>query len=315
MVRGLNSTFVVTSSALLLFGVLFGLVSCGGPDATRFGGESVPAATAMVNDSSANSASAAGGEAANSRLKARFVYFQEDAAERAKRIIYTADISLVVKSMTETEAEIGKLLKQYGGYVGQSNVDRRQGENLTGRWQVRMPAQQFNDFLEAVSKLGVAETRTQNAQDVSEEFVDLEAQITNKKRLEERIVGLLKEANGKIKDVIEVEHELARVRGEIEQMEGRLRYLANRTELTTITITARQEENYEPPAAPTFANRVTQAWYSSLSKLRSFGEELLVATVAAAPWVLAFGVVLVPTAWYTRRRVMAGVRSALVDKE
>jgi hypothetical protein len=128
-------------------------------------------------------------------------------------------------------------------------------------------------------------------------------------------VGLLKEANGKIKDVIEVEHELARVRGEIEQMEGRLRYLANRTELTTITITARQEENYVPPAAPTFANRITQAWHSSLSQLRSFGEELLVATVAAAPWIVAFGVVLVPAAWYVGKRVKAGVRGTIVDKE
>ena len=96
-------------------------------------------------------------------------------------------------------------------------------------------------------------------------------------------------------------------------MEGRLRYLANRTDLTTITITAREEENYVPPAAPTFVSRVAQAWSSSLSQLRSFGEELLVGAVAAFPWVAAFSVVLVPTAWYARRRVKAGTKGAGVE--
>ena len=168
----------------------------------------LPPATAAAVD--AGYAAPAGGEAASSPLKARFVRFQEAAAEASRRIIYEANIDLVVESMTKTEAEISKLLKQFGGYVGESNLDRRQGEHLVGRWKVRVPAPQFDAFLEAVSKLGVAENRTQTAQDVSEEFVDLEAQITNKKRLEERIIALLKEASGKIKDVIEVEQELAR---------------------------------------------------------------------------------------------------------
>ena len=88
-------------------------------------------------------------------------------------------------------------------------------------------------FLQAVSRLGVPESRHQTAQDVTEEFVDLEARISNKKRLEKRIVELLSSSSGKIKDVIEVERELARVRGEIEQSEGRLRYLTDRTEFTT----------------------------------------------------------------------------------
>src|SRR5206468_2017919 len=110
---------------------------------------------------------------------------------------------LVVKDMAETETQIAKLLKQTNGYIAEASVDRRQGQQLTGRWRVRIPVAQFDSFLDAVSKLGVAESRNQTAQDVTEEYVDLEAQITNKKRLEERIVALLKDSNGKIKDVIE----------------------------------------------------------------------------------------------------------------
>jgi cell division septum initiation protein DivIVA len=140
-----------------------------------------------------------------------------------QKIIYEAEISLVVEDVSKTERQIDELLRRFGGHVAEAAIDRTQGEQLSGRWRVRVPVAEFDPFLEAVSKLGVAESRRQTAQDVTEEFIDLEARIANKKRLEERIVELLKESSGAIKDVIEVERELARVRGEIEQMEGRLR--------------------------------------------------------------------------------------------
>jgi hypothetical protein len=223
----------------------------------------------------------------------------------ARRIIHEADINLVVKKVGETETEIHKLLQQLDGYIAEANIDRTQGEELTGRWKVRIPVAKFDTFLDDVSKLGFAESRRQTAQDVTEEYIDLEAQITNKKRLEERIVALLKDSSGKIKDVIEVERELARVRGEIEQMEGRLRYLTNRTDFTTVSISAREEENYVPPAAPTFTSRIAQAWTTSLVSLRDSGQQLAVAVVYAFPWLAILGVVAIPALLYVRRRKTA----------
>jgi hypothetical protein len=234
------------------------------------------------------------------QVKARFVGLQS-AAKVARRIIYDADVSLVVNDMATTETQIANLLKKADGYVAEATVDRRQGEQLTGQWRVRVPVAQFDTFLDAVSKLGVAENRKQTAQDVTEEYVDLEAQITNKKRLEERIIALLKDSTGKITDVIEVERELGRVRGEIEQMEGRLRLLTNRTDFTTVSISARVEKNYVPPAAPSFPNRITKAWTLSLESLRVFGEELVVAVVYAAPWIAILSVVVIPAFLYARK--------------
>jgi uncharacterized coiled-coil protein SlyX len=221
-----------------------------------------------------------------------------------QKIIYEAEISLVVEDVSKTERQIDELLRRFGGHVAEAAIDRTQGEQLSGRWRVRVPVAEFDPFLEAVSKLGVAESRRQTAQDVTEEFIDLEARIANKKRLEERIVELLKESSGAIKDVIEVERELARVRGEIEQMEGRLRYLTNRTELTTVTIVAREERDYVPPEAPSFTARIRQAWSGSLLALRRFGEQVVIAAVAAFPWIAVLSLLAVPI-WYTGRR-MAG---------
>jgi hypothetical protein len=81
-----------------------------------------------------------------------------------------------------------------------------------------------------------------NAEDVSEEFVDLTARMANSHRLEERLVELLRTRTGKLQDVLTVERELARVREEIERMEGRLRFLKNSAQLSTLAVTL-----YEPP--------------------------------------------------------------------
>ena len=219
-----------------------------------------------------------------------------------RKVIYEADITLIVKEFSAIEKEIPKLVKQFGGYLADISVDRTQGEQRSGQWRARIPVDHYDAFLESISELGMPENLRQTAQDVTEEFLDLEVRIANKKRLEERIVELLKSSSDTIKDVIEVERELGRIRGEIEQMEGRLRYLTNRTELTTVTISAREVRDYVPPAAPGFTGRVGQAWGDSLLSFKIAGENAAVALVYASPWLLVLGVVLAPPVWCVRKR-------------
>jgi hypothetical protein len=220
----------------------------------------------------------------------------------SRRIIYEADLAVVVKDVSAAEKELLAQLKELGGYIAEATVNRVQGEQLSGQWRVRIPVDKFEDFLDSISRLGVTENRRQTAQDVTEEYVDLEAQIANKQKLEERIIGLLEKSTGKISDVIAVEHELGRIRNEIERMEGRLKYLSNRTEMTTVSIAFREEQEYVPEQAPTLSSRVGETWDSSLTSLGEFGERLLLATVAASPWIAITSVILVPTFWFASKR-------------
>jgi hypothetical protein len=227
-----------------------------------------------------------------------------------RQIITEAEIRLVVPDFAETERAVPRLVKEHAGYLSDVSVERTTGERRSGRWQVRIPVVQFDAFLNAVAQLGVPETRHQTAQDMTEEFVDLNARITNEKRLEERILKLLDDSPGKIKDVIEVEHELARVRGEIERAEGRLRYLTDRTAFSTVTIVVREQRDYVPPAAPTFLIRLSQAWGSSLLALGNCCADVAVASVFAFPWLLVLSVVVTPPLWYIHRYKVLGNRAA-----
>jgi len=207
----------------------------------------------------------------------------------SRKIIYNADVRLVVRDFDAAEAELRKLVEQRGGFLSSATVDRTSGAYRTGRWVVRLPVGEYASFLSSIGTLGIPESLSERAQDVTEEFVDIQARIDNKQKLEQRIVELLKETKDGVKDVIEVERELGRVREEIERMQGRLRYLRDQTSLSTITISVTERRDYIPPQAPTFGGRISETWSNSWSALSTFGKDLLVFFVAATPWLLAVG--------------------------
>lgn len=207
----------------------------------------------------------------------------------ARKIIYTAELSIVVEQFDDVQSRISKLVEKHGGFISSANLGRMTGERRSGSWTVRIPVKNYHDFLNAVGDIGVPESRNENASDVTEEFVDIGARIENKKKLEARILELLDRPDDKIQHVIEVERELARVREAIERMEGRLRYLTDATSLTTVDINIREERDYIPPQAPTLTSRISNAWSASVINGRRFLENLVVFIVGNA---IGFGIFL-----------------------
>ena len=173
-------------------------------------------------------------------------------AKAARKIIYDARIDLLVDSLNATEQAVLDLIKEHDGFLAESDQSSVTASQRRGTWRVRVPVDQFHAFVSAVSRLGEVRTNHVGSQDVTEEYLDLEARIRNKREEEKRLIKHLADSTGKLDDILAVEKELSRVRGEVEQMEGRLRFLANRTELSTVTIEALEWKDYKPPVAATF---------------------------------------------------------------
>jgi hypothetical protein len=227
----------------------------------------------------------------------------------SRRIIYTATLSLVVKDFAVAEQEIAKLVDQVGGYISKIDISRRTGTNRYGTWTLRIPVPQYEPFLERLDGLGIPENLQQAAQDVTQQFIDLGARISNQVKLEARLLKLLENREGELKEVIEVERELARVRSEIEQMQGQLRYLQNQVSLTTVTITVREQQDYQPPQAATFGSQISDSWWGSLRALTEFGRGVVLLLVAVAPWLLVVvpAVFVMRWLWRSRRSNAAAV--------
>lgn len=153
-------------------------------------------------------------------------------------IIYTGNISLVVKDTREAMTAITKLATEQAGYVSASNVYQA-GDVPRGSITIRVPAESYMDTLDKLRALAVRiETENSGTEDVSEEFTDLQARKANLEVTEKALQQLLEERQrvGSTSDILEVYRELTNVRGQIEEIEGRLRYLANKAALSTITI-------------------------------------------------------------------------------
>lgn len=148
-------------------------------------------------------------------------------AERADAIvIYTAELVLSVFEIQKSLEEVAALAKAQGGFMS-----RREDRSIT----IRVPARRFDAAVKALEGIGDVLHRNVVAEDVSEEFHDLQIQLRNLQAMRERLVVLLGKAQ-KVEEAIAVERELGRVAGEIDRIQGRLKFLADRAALSTITV-------------------------------------------------------------------------------
>lgn len=226
-------------------------------------------------------------------------------AAAQRKIIYTASMEVVVEQFDGVESKLSAWVKKHGGFVASTNLGRMSRKQRSGAWTIRIPVDQYHEFLAAAGDIGVPVSRVENASDVTEEFVDIEARIENKRMLEARILQLLDRPEDKILHVIEVERELARVREEIERMQGRRRYLKDRTSLTTITITIREQREYVPEQAPTFTSRIGNAWNASRLHYQRVFQDSVVFAVRNAIGFIVFmlaSLLLLPILWRLWRR-------------
>jgi hypothetical protein len=168
-----------------------------------------------------------------------------DAADRM--IIRTGQASLEVDSLELGIGAIRRLAGTLGGYVANASLQGGRDQIRQAMLEIKVPAERFDDLTAGLEPVGRLEFVNVAAQDVGEEYVDLTARATNARRLEERLLDILATRTGKLQDVLSVEREVARVREEIERIDGRLRYLRTRASLSTLSVTV-----HEPP--PIIAN-------------------------------------------------------------
>jgi hypothetical protein len=160
----------------------------------------------------------------------------------SRLIIRTGQASIEVDSLGPSMAELRRIVQRVGGFVADASVQSGRNQVRSATLEVKVPASRFDELTEGLEPLGRLQFVNVGAEDVSEEFVDLHARVENGRRLEDRLMELLRTRTGKLQDVLSVERELARVREEIERMEGRLRFLKTSSQLSTLSVNL-----FEPP--------------------------------------------------------------------
>jgi hypothetical protein len=170
-------------------------------------------------------------------------WFRPTGLDPASRLIVrTGQASIEVDSLESSMAELRRIVQRVGGFVADASVQSGRNQLRSATLELKVPASRFDELTVGLGPLGRLQFVNVGAEDVSEEFVDLTARAANGRRLEDRLVELLRTRTGKLQDVLSVERELARVREEIERMDGRLRFLKSSAQLSTLSVNL-----YEPP--------------------------------------------------------------------
>jgi len=170
-----------------------------------------------------------------------------------------------------------------------------------------VPAPRFSPVLDQIEALGRVTERRVGGQDVTEEFVDLQARIRNLEHHERQLLTFMERAT-RVPDLLAIEQELSRVRAEIEQSAGRLRFFANRVELATIQVTLREKAKQSNLIFWDFSAsllRVKGAFLGTIRQVLAATERVLVAFSALVPLLLLVLVGWGFMRWYVRRSASA----------
>lgn len=176
-----------------------------------------------------------------------------------RKLIVMGNVRFRTGDLKKTNEEVLKLVEKYKGYIASQNESNSE-YSIDQTIEVRIPSKDFTTFLKEIDKQSEHfDHKNINTQDVTEEYIDVEARIKTKKELEARYLEILKKANS-VKEMMEVEAQLNQVRAEIESIEGRLKYLQNQTSFSTLTINFYQLTTKFQGFGYRFGEEVKQGW-------------------------------------------------------
>ena len=204
--------------------------------------------------------------------------------ETERKIIYTAKVELHVANLDEAREKLDALVAEVKGYIAKSDESGRTGTLRNGSWKVRVPVAKYHDFLARVQTFGELISKSSDAQDVTEEFVDTEARLKNLKAEEAVLNKLLQEKAQNTADLLAFRQQITSVREQIERYEARLKTLSRLTSLTTIDVVMREDKKFVSDTAPSFGTSLGRTFSDSVETLVSLGKGLVHIVVALAPW-------------------------------
>jgi len=224
-------------------------------------------------------------------------------ASASPMIARTASLTIVVKDLTAARSSLDSILARRHGYSAQLSVFTPENLLQSAQASLRVPVGELAFAIGDLKTLGHVENEIQSGEEVTQQHADLVARLQNSRETEQRLRAILEQRTGKIEDVLQVEEEIARVRGEIEQMEADQEVLEHRVDFATIDLrlTEQYREQLEPQSA-TVSMQIRNAFVTGLRHAGATLLGILLFLEEAVPTVLIWLAILaVPGFLFWRR--------------
>ncbi len=214
-----------------------------------------------------------------------------------RKVIKEADLSFRINSKHETYSLINRSLKGFGAYISDENMynySDRTGVDMT----IKVPSDKFDDFVNFVVtnvNIKVLDNKSTKIEDVTEEYIDIQARIKIKKEAEQKLVDLLKQAKD-LSETLEIHKQLTDLRSDIESIEGRLNYLSGQVAFSTVRISFYENIKYSDRFLSDFWDGLKEGWQVFLQLL----------TVLANLWVIILILCIIICGYkYYKKRILS----------
>ena len=197
-------------------------------------------------------------------------------------VVQTASLGIVAKNYDEANAAVQRLVTAHGGYIEKLDAKAQSGDSRSLSVALRVPAKELEGLLVDLRKLGHVEEESKSNEEVSAEYVDLQARLKVAQATERRLVELLGARTGRLEDVLDVERELARVRAEVESMQGQSALMLHRVSYATVQVELSEEYHQKLHSQSSMGTKLRNALLAGV-------QNLLDAIVALLIFVLNYG--------------------------
>lgn len=173
------------------------------------------------------------------------INYLQPKAEINRKIIWTANLKFQVKNVDTSTKSLQNIIKKHNGYISSMDVSSTNYQ-IDNTIQIRVSNDKFDKLIDELKgeAIFVDELKIKS-NDVTEEFIDIQSRLKTKKEVRDRYIAVLRTKAGTVKDIIEAEEAIRKITEEIEAKEGRLRYLIDKVNLSTITVTLYQKVEYK----------------------------------------------------------------------
>ncbi len=221
----------------------------------------------------------------------------------SRMLVRTGRLALTTKQFDQARDEVNLMLGRYQGYVGVLRVNAAPGTGRVLDATLRIPSDRLDAALADLKKLGHVDSESMSGDEVSQQYVDLVARLTNARKTEQRLNDLILNRTGKISDVLEVERYRSETRGEIERMEAEKKNLENQVQFSTIRVTINEEYKAQLPSAPSSSgNQLWNAAVRGYTRLVNSILDVSTLVLIDGPTLLLWCAVLGLPAYWARKR-------------
>ena len=231
---------------------------------------------------------------------------QESGPPAGPMIIRTAGLTLIAKDFDKTRAEAEAVIRRHQGYSAQLSVTGEAGAGRAMTATYRLPADQLDAALNELKQLARVTQESQEGEEVTRRYVDLVARLANARNTEQRLNEVLRQNTGRITDILAVEKEISRVRGEIETMEAERKNLQNQVQYATLELRLSEEYKAQIEVPPmSTGTQLHNAFVEGLRSLFDNAVGVLLFFLNYGPVLLFWGAILFFPARFAWRKVRA----------